>query len=511
MPGRIAGSFLGGAYTLAAAALVSRVLGAVYRILLYSVLQREGMGLLQMASPVYFLALTLSTAGISTATARLVAEREAKGDPHEADAVFRTSLWLLGVLGFVLSVLLFGSSRFIALRLAKDPRSAFSIAAFAPGLFFESVTSAYKGLFLGQQRMGPPAVSQVIEQIVRTGTAFLLVFSLLPRGIEFASAGAAFGTVTGSVAALVYLLWVHSSHKTTRTEGRPRGQTAHPVRPVIKEIAKIAAPISLVTGMLGVTRLINLTVVPARLQALGFSFREATSLYGQLTGGAMPLITLPTVITGALQLSLIPAVTRAQATRDVRHARALISTALRISITLMFPAAVAFRVLSREIPTFLYKDPGIGALLAVMSSTPLLLSLQQTTSGALQGLGRFTIAMRNLLLGAGAQVFVTYTLTGEPAFGILGAAYGTIAALLVTTGLNITALALEMSDILYAWGVVVKPALAACFMGIAVRCSYDSIAGATHLQSVALLGATGFGLLVYLLVLVVAGQWRKRE
>jgi stage V sporulation protein B len=497
-------TFLGGAFLLALAALVSRLLGALYRIPLYPILQKEGMGLFQMAYPIYSLVLMLSTTGVNIAISKLVAERDALGDRRGVAVVFRTSLWLLGVSGFILSVLLFASSRFIALRVAKDPRSALSIAAIAPAVFFVSVMSAYRGFFQGRQRMGPTALSQVIEQVVRVGTMFVLALYLLPRGIEYASAGATFGAVTGSIAGFIYLLWVYTSPWASLPEsGAVQSQDS--LGKVIKRIIEIAVPISLTTGILGLIQMVDLVLVPGRLQALGLSYEAATALYGQLSGGAVPLMNMPTVITAALQVSLVPAITEALATNQIDRARSRIGTALRLSFVLMVPATVGLYVLAREIPSFLYRDPGVAGVLAAIAPAVLFLSLQQTTSGALQGLGHLSVPVRNLLLGALAKVVVTYTLTGMPAFGILGASYGTVAGFLVAAVLNLAALEARLCGVFHTGQMIIKPAVAVSFMGAGVRYFYDIIFRMVRSQGAATLGSIGLGAAVYGLVLLAIG------
>jgi stage V sporulation protein B len=252
------------------------------------------------------------------------------------------------------------------------------------------------------------------------------------------------------------------------------------------------------TGLLSVTRLIDVAVIPARLQSLGMSFREATALYGQLAGGALPLVTLPAVLTSALQVSLVPAITGAQANRDVPQIRKLIGAALKVSVTLMLPAAAGLRVLPAEIPGLLYRDPGLAPVLRVMACVPLLLSLEQLTSGGLQGLGRFGSVMRNHLLGAGVQAVVTYNLTGLPTFGIVGAAYGMVAGMVVCAGLNFVSLVFGVPGLLRdAVGMLPRPAIAAALMAWAVRHCYEVIVAATGLQSAAVIASAGLGAVLY--------------
>ena len=514
-------TFLQGAFLLAAAALVSRLLGALYRIPLYPILRKEGMGLFQMAYPIYSLLLTLSTVGVNIAISKLVAEHEAQGDHAGTQRVFSTSLWLLGISGFILSVSLFAASHVVAERVAKDPRSFLSIAAISPAIFFVSLMSAYRGYFQGHQHMAPTALSQIIEQFVRVATMFLLALGLLGRGIEYAAAGATFGAVTGSIAGLCYLLWVFSRQDRERA-GVAAATASAPAPPagehgavstwsVIRRIIAIAIPISLTTGILGLIQMVDLVLVPTRLQAMGVGYEEATALYGQLSGGAVPLMNMPTVVTAALQVSLVPAITQALAMHDLARARSRTATALRLSFVLMVPAAVGLYVLNREIPAFLFSDPGVAGPLAALSSAVLFLSLQQTTSGALQGMGHLGVPVRNLLLGAIAKVVVTYVLTAMPQFGINGAAYGTVAAFLIAAALNLTELQSRLGDVFHFADMVLKPGLAVTVMGLAVRYFFNRLHVLVPSLGIPTLAAITLGAAVYGIMLLLLGGIRTSD
>lgn len=513
-------TFLQGAFLLAAAALVSRLLGALYRIPLYPILRKEGMGLFQMAYPIYSLLLTLSTVGVNIAISKLVAEHEAQGDHAGTQRVFSTSLWLLGISGFILSVSLFAASHVVAERVAKDPRSFLSIAAISPAIFFVSLMSAYRGYFQGHQHMAPTALSQIIEQFVRVATMFLLALGLLGRGIEYAAAGATFGAVTGSIAGLSYLLWVFSRQDRQRAgaaappAGAPAGagdRGTVSTWSVIRRIIEIAIPISLTTGILGLIQMVDLVLVPTRLQAMGVGYEAATALYGQLSGGAVPLMNMPTVVTAALQVSLVPAITQALATHDLARARSRTATALRLSFVLMVPAAVGLYVLNREIPAFLFSDPGVAGPLAALSSAVLFLSLQQTTSGALQGMGHLGVPVRNLLLGAIAKVVVTYVLTAMPQFGINGAAYGTVAAFLIAAALNLTELQSRLGHVFHFADMVLKPGLAVTVMGLAVRYFFNRLHVFVPSLGIPTLAAIALGAAVYGIVLLLLGGIRTSD
>ena len=73
------GSFLKGALVLSIAGALSKIMGAIYRIPLARLLGGEGMGLYQMAYPIYTTILALATAGVPVAISVLVARQETRG------------------------------------------------------------------------------------------------------------------------------------------------------------------------------------------------------------------------------------------------------------------------------------------------------------------------------------------------------------------------------------------------------------------------------------------------
>ena len=85
-------NFIKGAAILGIAGIVVKILGAIYRIPLSNIIKTEGMGYYQTAYPFYVLLLTISTAGVPVAVAKLVAEKRAIGDYRNAHKVFKVAL-----------------------------------------------------------------------------------------------------------------------------------------------------------------------------------------------------------------------------------------------------------------------------------------------------------------------------------------------------------------------------------------------------------------------------------
>lgn len=510
-------TFIKGAVVLALGSLVSRGLGAVYRFflpLLFGGGQQAqvGIGLFNMAYPIYTVLLGVSATGIPSAVAKLVAEHVARGNAAGARATFRLSLWMLTVMGLILTLGLWWSAGYLATHVARDERAALSIQAVAPAVFLVSVMSVYRGYFQGLQRMTPHALSQVMEQIVRIGTMFLFAWLLLPKGIEWAAAGATFGAVTGAVAGLGYLMVVYARHRHAAdnplAESGARASGASepaPAGEMMREILSLAIPISLVGVILPLMGMIDTAVVPARLHAAGFGRDEATSLYGVLTGYATPFVIAPTVFTAALAMSLLPSVAQANASGNLASLRSKVMMGNRATILIVLPATMGLVALAREIPATFFDAPEAGLPLALLAIGGVFLGLEQTSSAVLQGLGLSSIPMRNLLAGAAVKLTVTWVLTAIPGVNIAGAAIGTSLSFLASAWLNQRALDARLGGRTDWASPGGKALLASLVMALAARGTFLLLQGVLGLKLATLAGVAAGGLAYPAALLAIGG------
>ncbi|MBS3970363.1 MAG: polysaccharide biosynthesis protein [Clostridia bacterium] len=504
-------NFLKGAFILSLAGVTVKLMGALYRIPLARLIGGEGMGLYQMAYPVYTMILALSTAGIPVAISILVAEKNAREDYQGGKRVFWVSLMLLTVIGAMFSVLLYFNSYWLAGNVLYDERAFYAIIAISPAIFITAITSAFRGYFQGNQTMLPTALSQVFEQLIRVATVLTLAYLLLPYGIEFAAAGATFGAVTGSIgAALVLILFyiIYRGKYGVKPSYRSLGK--EPIISIMLRIGFIAVPLSLGGLVMPVMQLIDATIVPLRLQVAGYSIARATELFGQFSGMANTLINLPTIITISLAVSLVPAVSEALANKNIRQARARIGVAIWITCLLCLPAAVGLWLLATPIAILLYDIAEVGSSIAVLAPAALLLGLYQTSSGALQGTGKTYLPVKNLLIGIMIKAIFNYILVAMPGFGIKGAGYATAMGFTVAVILNYRDLQKNIGFTVAWYQTLVVPLIGVIIMSFAVLWSYGLIFNLAG-NSLAVLTSILIGGIVYGLVILFFGGVKASE
>ena len=423
-------SFIQGALILTVAGIIVKFIGAFSRIYLSRLLGGEGIGLYQMAYPIYLLCLSVSSAGLPVAISIMVAERNAVNDYLGGQKVFRISMLVLLLTGFFFSALLFfGADWLVESGMVRDPRAYWSLIALSPAVLGATLLATLRGYFQGLQLMTPTAVSQILEQIVRVVTMIAFALVLLPYGLEYGAAGATLGAAPGAFVGIAVLIGFY--YMTRNWRGELEAAQDKSLKPqtalyIIKRLLVLAIPVSLANIMLPIVSNIDLFIVPRRLEVAGFAVEEATTLFGYLTGMATALVNMPTIVTASLAASLVPVISEAIAQKRDGVVLTRTETAMRLANLITIPSFVGMCVIATPISSMLYATPDAGPCIAVMSFGVFLLGVQQVTTGVLQGMGKTAIPFINMVISAAVKVFLSWNLTALPAWGVLGAAWATI-------------------------------------------------------------------------------------
>lgn len=512
-------SFVKGATILTVAGIVAKIIGALFRIPLGNTIKSEGMGFYQMAYPVYAFLLIVSTAGLPTAISKIVSEKIAVNDYRGAHRVFKVSFRLLTVIGITTTIIMLVGSPLFA-RMVRNKESIYCFISIAPALFFVSLLSAYRGYFQGMQNMTPTAVSQIVEQFGKLIMGLWLATLWIPNGPQYGAAGAILGVTLSEVAALVLVMGMYRGEKQkiySNIRRSPKHMYYESTSSIVNRIANIAIPVTIGAAVMPFISFLDSVIVPGRLQYVGFSKREATSLFGILTGMVNPIINLPTVFTIALGMSLVPAIAESYAMKDRKSIVHKTTIGIKLTMLIGVPASIGMAVLSTPICKLLYAridaDEVLlaGNLLMILSIAVAFLTLIQTLTAILQGIGRVKTPVRNLFIGAILKVILTIILVGMPSINIKGAAvstlvcYATAAILDFIAVIRYTKIPFSFSDFL------IKPLLASIIMGGCVYFSYDRIFTALNSNTKATLLSIIIGILVYAIMLLLTGTIREQD
>ena len=218
-----------------------------------------------------------------------------------------------------------------------------------------------------------------------------------------------------------------------------QNQISTPVESVVtilQKIIKIALPITLANLMLPIVANLDVLIVPTRLGVAGYSIEEATTLFGYLSGVAIPLINVATIFTAAMAVNLVPAISSSMVLGKVEDIRSKIRTAFKITIMITIPCCVGLYFLGEYVATIIYNAPQAAPIIKNISLGVIFLGLHQTSTGVLQGMGYTKIPVINMAVAAVCKIALNWTLIARPTIGICGAAFATVADFGVAAVLN---------------------------------------------------------------------------
>ena len=494
-------SFVKGAAILAAAGLICKLIGVLFRIFAVRIVGEPGMKYYELIYPTYSWLLIISSSGIPTAISRMVAERAAVGNHDGARRVFRRSLLLLLLIGAITSALMFFGAGWLGGTVLNGGEGAkYSMMALAPALLFVSLLCAYRGYLQGLQRMTGTSVSQFAEQVFKFIFGLLIAGYLYKRyeGTDFSSAAGAAGLLLGvtisEILALVVMILFYA-----RTKGQYPSliEDPNPHERVIGPMLMIAIPITLGASILPIANFLDSVMITRLLLGIGapyttvlepdFTFADLN--YQALCTYVRSIINLPATLTVGIAMSIVPAISAARVRSDKTGVQNLSLLSLKISMAIGMPCAVGLSVLAGPIIRLLYSriTPEAYAiavpLMRVAAFTVIFISLVQTATGALQGAGRHRLPMWFLLIGGLTKIAVNFICIPMKEINILGAVisnltcYG-IAGILDTAAiLKVTKARLNVLD------TFLKPALASALMGAAAWGAHRLLSGLTIFQN----------------------------
>ena len=293
-------SLIKGSLILSIAGIFTRALGLFFRWPLIMLIGDEGIGYYQMSYPLYVFFIGIAS-GVPIAISKIISENNVLEDVNSNFIVIKEAFIAMMILSIGTSVSLFFGAKYIIKIFNWDFKAYYSLIGISIAPIVVSALTIFRGFFQGYQNMTPSAISQIIEQVGRVVFGVGLAIVFLPYGIEFSAGGASFGAVVGGIIAVVYLFIKYIRIK-RENNIREIKTDAH----ILNKILNIAIPISLGTSVSTAMSLIDSFLVPQGLLKAGFTSKEATILYAQLTGKASVIVNIPLTISMAICISVIP-------------------------------------------------------------------------------------------------------------------------------------------------------------------------------------------------------------
>lgn len=398
---------------LAAAAMITKIVGLAYRIPLTNIMGAEGNGYYGVVFQVYSLALMLTSYSLPMAVSKLVSARVALGQYKNAYRVFKGAMTFGILSGGIVSAIVFFNARFISEEIMKMGLSIYALRVLSPCILIVAILGVLRGFFQGYGTMIPTAISQVAEQLINAIVSVVGAYLLMQTGrsmasgeakesygAAFAAAGGTLGTVIGALTALLFLLFVFTAYKTRlkRQTRRDRTRRLESRKTIYKVLLLTIAPVILSATVYNISNLIDQTMFSNIMAAQGMAEKEYSSLLGLLNGQYDTMTNIPLSVSSALAASFMPSLVATMQTGNRKQIHSKINMVSRFNMLIAIPCAAGFITLSGPILNLLYfnQDNAIPSLmLRIGGISVVFFCLSTVTNAALQGLDRMAAPVKN--------------------------------------------------------------------------------------------------------------------
>lgn len=423
-----------GTIILTVTGLVSRIIGFYYRIYLTQLFGEEGMGIYQLLNPVLALSFSLTAAGYQTAISKFVAERSAT----DHSSMFRPMLIGLSIslpLSLACTGIIFLSADFIGNTLLSEPRTISMLRILSFSIPLGAVHSCVNGYFYGKKKTSVPAVSQLIEQISRVGCVYAVTAYVISKGqspsINVAVVGLTFGEFVSMLVSVCMIYYTYIKEYSNRPNllSTFKIQPNQRMLPVYRSILGMALPLTANRIVLNLLQSVESVSIPSRLRYYGYNTSDALSVYGVLTGMAMPLIFFPNALTGSVAVLLLPIISENNAIGNKEAVKRALFRTIKYCGMLGLICMLGFCLLGNRLGILLFDSPLAGHFITTLGFICPFIYLDTTLSSILQGLGKAgTIFFMNILC---LLVRLLFVFVAIPFFGITGYLWGLLASQLL--------------------------------------------------------------------------------
>jgi len=411
---------------LAAASIISRIIGLLYRLPMTDIIGDTGNNYYSCAFEIYNIMLIISSYSLPLAVSKLVSARMAKGESKKAYQVLKGALLFAITVGIIVAVIVYFGAEYFT-HMLKTPLSTMALRVLAPVLIVVAILGVLRGFFQGLGTMMPSAVSQIIEQIVNAIVSIWAAYVLFQYGLKkgkvlgdpekyaaaYGAAGGTLGTNLGAVFALLFMIFVFFAYMKVfkKQLAKDKNVEVDSFMYTMKVLIITIIPVLLSTTIYNISGIIDQGLFKNIATLQGYSVDEIDVWWGVFSGKYKVLINVPISIASAMAASSVPSLSASFSAGDTKSVNTQINAAIRFIMVVAMPCCVGLAVLAK--PIFMLLFPGtidsldlattmmwVGAIAVVFYS------ISTLSNGLLQGIDRLKIPVKNAAIALVAHIIL---------------------------------------------------------------------------------------------------------
>ena len=456
-------SFEAGAVWLIGAAIITKIIGAFFKIPLASdsCLGDIGFGYFSSFYDLLLPLWTLSISGFPVAISHFVALYAEKADNLKISQVLKCSKSFLIMVSLCLTAVLIVLYFPLSASDYSKTENLLCFLAILPSALLCGAVSYYRGYFEGFSNMRPAAISSLIEAFCKLFLGFGFAFFTIKLTYNYALSAAAslFGLTIGTVFSALFLRFFYN--KNGEKNILKLTENTKIDKSLKRSIVVLSLTVAIASLSSGIITLIDTLTVRTVLDiSVSHNSKYYFTAYSELIENA-EISLLPTLLYGikskahtvfnifltiamAVGVTVVPALS-GQKSKSLKCSA--INTALRFISLFTFPIAGGFIAISKPIMTFLFGNSVSsnisGNLLAIYGFAVIFAGFSILLANVLQSLGKHIFVLKTIIFASTLKLVLNVLLCSIKVLNIYACAITTVVFYLVLFVLEISMLIKE--------------------------------------------------------------------
>ena len=425
-------TFFKSAIILLIGGFLTKMLGMIIKIIMTRIVGIEGISLYMLVFPTFSLFMTLSQLGFPTALSKLIPE-----DIHNNKKLVLSLIPISLFINLILILIIIITSPTIS-KLLNDERTFYPILAIAFVLPIDSISNILRGYFFGKQRMIPHTISLLSEQIVRLLLIIFYIPKILYKGLAFVTTNLiGINMLSEFISILIMLLFIK--------EKSIKKRDLLPNKKNIKSIFEISIPTTASRLIGAITYFFEPIILTKFLIINKYSSSYIIKEYGIIEGYIIPLLLIPSFLSGAISNALLPDISKKIIKKDNINIKKRIKQVITISLLIGITTMTILFINPKLFLNLIYNynnDKYIGALIPFF----IILYLQYPIESTLQAFNKSKNIMINNLIGTITKL-LSIILFSYFKIGLYNLVIAIIINIIITTILDIKTLKKELLNL----------------------------------------------------------------
>ncbi|MGL5718507.1 MAG: oligosaccharide flippase family protein [Paraclostridium sp.] len=393
--------------------LIVRVLGFFYKIFLSNNIPEVQLGIYHLVFHFLMICIAITTTGIPTSLSCLIAHKKTSTNNNSSTTYFVSALYLAFIISIVISLFVGFNNKYIASTVLHNSNLYIFVLAICPAIVVITLSNILRGYYYGIKKVNAPAISQILEQLVKILFVYLVVKNTNnPLTI---SLSAIIGISISECASLIFmtfnLSFYHNFSNRYTLDIKEFIYSSY-------ETIKMALPITCNRMSSIILNSVSSMIIPSRLVLSGMTYHSALGVYGVISGMVSPFIFLPFMLVSALVVNLIPSISIEVGKKNYVGIRRKVYYSFSLTLVMGLLCSIIFYFFGETICLYIFNSKSAGIYLKYMCLVPLFMGLNHIISAILHAIGKEYLSSGIGIVSILVQTIVLYFTISIPQLNI---------------------------------------------------------------------------------------------